>query len=93
MDSASDSALAGSTSGSASSALLPVQAEATPVEEVVVRSEPKRRSKRGLELTEWELEGQLNPAEVDRRLWDGAAAAGWRMLPKYRGANEKSHWC
>tara|TARA_B110001452_G_scaffold73474_1_gene59485 strand:+ start:79 stop:339 length:261 start_codon:yes stop_codon:yes gene_type:complete len=71
----------------------PIEANAVPVEEVVARSEPKRRSKRGLELTEWEIEGQLPEGEVDRKLWDGAAAQGWRVLPKYRGANEKSHWC
>lgn len=76
-----------------SSAAPPPAATAVPVEEVALRPEPKRRSKRGLELTEWEIEGQLDSAEVDRRLWDGAAAQGWRVLPKYRGANEKSHWC
>ena len=66
---------------------------ALPAAVQMAKPEPKRRSKRGLELADWEEAGQLGPTDVDARLWAGAAAQGWKVLPKYRGANEKSHWC
>ena len=53
----------------------------------------KRRCNGGGELLEWELAEQLNPRQVDGKLWAGAAAEGWRVVPKYRGAAAKSHWC
>eukprot|EP00966_Prymnesium_polylepis_P152313 3517938-Prymnesium_polylepis.1 len=53
----------------------------------------KRRCNGGGDLLEWELEEQLQPGLVDLKLWAGAAAQGWRVVPKYRGAAAKSHWC
>ena len=29
---------------------------------------------------------------MDLKLWDGAAAAGWRVLPKYRGSSATNNW-
>ena len=40
-----------------------------------------------------ELDEQLAPGMVDVKLWAGASAQGWRVVPKYRGAAAKSHWC
>lgn len=53
----------------------------------------KRRCNGGGDLLDWELEEQLDPALVDAKLWRGAAEQGWRVVPKYRGAAAKSHWC
>jgi len=53
----------------------------------------KRRCNGKGALLDWEMEEQLPPPLVDAKLWPGAAEQGWRVVPKYRGAAAKSHWC
>ena len=65
---------------------------------------PKPRSSHGLggcellssklltDIPAWMLEEELKPEDLDKKLWEGAADAGWRMLPKYRGGGSKNNW-
>jgi len=43
-------------------------------------------------MLRWEEDLQLPPEEVDKKLWSGAASAGWRVTPRYAHAAEKSTW-
>jgi len=50
----------------------------------------KRRVRSAAEpLLDWEKEKMLPPAAVDEKLWEGASEAGWRVVPKYRGAEAR----
>ena len=44
------------------------------------------------DIPAWMLDEELQAGELDKKLWDGAAEAGWRMLPKYRGGGAKNNW-
>ena len=43
-------------------------------------------------LPSWMLHEEMPAAKADLKLWDGAAAEGWRVLPKYRGAEARNNW-
>ena len=45
-----------------------------------------------LELPEWQARKELGVTAVDAKLWSGAAAAGWRIVPKQRGGETRARW-
>uniref|UniRef100_A0A7S0P3X9 AP2/ERF domain-containing protein n=1 Tax=Calcidiscus leptoporus TaxID=127549 RepID=A0A7S0P3X9_9EUKA len=52
----------------------------------------KRKRTLDAPMLRWEEELQLPPDQVDAKLWVGASGAGWRVMPRYTHAAEKSTW-
>ena len=77
-----------------------VIANTTPADSPAARAAPERAAAAARyselldddNLPSWMLEEELFAAKVDFKLWDGAAAEGWRVLPKYKGGGARNNW-
>ena len=49
-------------------------------------------SEHGTRRPSWQLKEMVKAEEVDKKLWEGASAAGWRIGPQYPGGAHNKHW-